>query len=153
MKTLLETTQSVLANAGIRCNVNDEQNRIYFSIGAKNGNWSIYVNLDEDLRKFCIISVCPIRVSDGQKSAICELINRINNRIFLGKFCLDNDEGEITLQNCAAFPESYVGDETIDVMFRTNIQAFDEYLPALIAVIYRHNEPALAFLEVESANA
>jgi len=153
MKTLFETTTSVLSSNGIRFTVNDEQTSIRFGIEAKNGNWEVSIRIDEESRRLIISSVCPIHTSDTRQSAMCELLNRMNNSIFMGRFSMDVEDGEVIFQTTAAFPESYVGEDTISCMFHTNVVTFDTYLPAIIAVIYQFNEPALAFLEVQPAEA
>lgn len=153
MKTLFQTVASVLSSNGIRYSVNDEQTSFLLGICAKNGNWQVVINIHEATRRISVTSICPIFTPDARQSAMCELLNRINDNIFLGKFSMDVEDGEIRYSTSAAFPESYVSDETLSCMFHTNISTFDTYLPALIAVIYRHNEPALAFLEIQEVEA
>lgn len=153
MKTLSESVRAVLASNGMRYTVNDENTVFRFGVSAKNGNWQVFITQQEESRKLAIASVCPIHTPDARKAAMCELLNRINDNIFIGRFSMDVEDGEIRFQTSAAFPGSYLGDETIDCMFHTNLMTFDTYLPALIAVIYGHNEPALAFLETQQAEA
>jgi hypothetical protein len=152
MKTLFESVASVLTSNEIKYEVNDEHDRIRFGIGAKNGNWQVYINMDEETRRLTIASACPIHAPNARKSAMCELLNRMNDNIFMGRFSMDVESGEIRYSTAAAFPESYLGDETVNCMFHTNVTTFDTY-PALIAVIYRHNEPALAFLEIQQVES
>lgn len=153
MKTLFQSVTSVLSSNGIRYSVNDEQNFIRLGISGRNGNWQVAIHIQEETRRICFTSSCPIFTPDARQTAMCELLNRINDSIFMGKFSMDVEDGEIRYSTSAAFPESYLGDETLSCMFHTNIITFDTYLPALIAVIYRHNEPALAFLEVQEVEA
>lgn len=153
MKTLFQSITSVFSTNGIRYSANDEQTSIRLGISAKNGNWQVYVNIHEEARKISIASICPIFTPDTRQSAMCELLNRMNDNIFLGKFSMDVEDGEIRYSTAAVFPESFLGNETLNCMFHTNISTFDTYLPALIAVIYRHNEPALAFLETQEVEA
>lgn len=153
MKTLFETVTTVLTSNGINFSTNDEQTVIRFGIGAKNGNWQVFINVQEESRKLSISSVCPIHTPDSRQTAMCELLNRMNDSIFMGRFSMDVEDGEIRFQTAAVFPESYLGDETVNCMFYTNINTFDTYMPAMIAVIYRHNEPALAFLETQEVAA
>jgi hypothetical protein len=153
MKSLFESVTSVLTLNGIKYDINDEQNRIRFGISARNGNWQVVINIDEETRKLSFSSVCPIHTPDSRQTAMCELLNRMNDSIFMGRFSMDVEDGEIRFQTSAAFPESYLGDETVNWMFQSNVTTFDTYLPALIAVIYRHNEPALAFLETQQVEA
>jgi hypothetical protein len=153
MKSLSQIVQSVMASNGIRYSSSDTNNAIQFGISAQNGNWQSYVHMQEETRKITFTSVCPIHTPDSRKTAICELLNRINETLFWGRFCMDVEDGEIRFQVSAAFPGSYVVDETINCMLQVNLQTFDTYMPALIAVIYGHNEPSLAFLEVQQAEA
>ncbi len=151
MKSLHQSVTSVLTSNGIRFSESEDNYGIRFGISAHNGNWQAFSHFQEDGRRIAFTSVCPIHAPDHRKTAICELLNRINDTIFMGRFAMDVEDGEIRYQVSAAFPESYISDETLNLMFHINLQTFDTYLPALIAVIYGHNEPALAFLETQKA--
>ncbi len=153
MKTLFEITTSVLTSEGMHFSVNDEQTAIYLGIGTKNGNWKVNINFDETTRRFAVTSACPINTPDARQTAMCELLNRMNNSVFMGRFSMDVEDGQVVYQTSAAFPESYISEDTVSCMLHTNISTFDIYLPAIIAIIYQFNEPALAFLEVQSVAA
>lgn len=153
MKSLIETITSVLTSNGINYRVNEDQNRIQLGMGGKNGNWQVVVNLNEETRQLSFVSICPINTPDSRQSAICELLNRINDNIFIGKFTMDVEDGQILCKTSSAYPESYLGDETVNMMFHLNVSTFDSYMPAIIAVLYGFNEPALAFLEIQQVLA
>ena len=153
MKSLIETITSVLTSNGLHFNTNKDQNRIQLGIAGKNGNWQVVINLNEESRRMSITSVCPIHAQDSRQSAVCELLNRINDSLFMGRFSLDLEDGQIRSQISMAFPDSYLGDETVNMMFHLNVSTFDSYMPAIIAVLYGFNEPALAFLEIQQVLA
>jgi len=147
MKSLTRSISSVLASNEIRYQEGGSSNTLRFGISAEHGNWQVFISLNEEARKVSFVSICPIHAPRQKHTAIYELLNRINDVIFMGCYSMDPEDGEIKFGVSAAFPETQPADETLNCMLHVNLQTFDKYLPALISVIYGHNEPALAFLE------
>jgi hypothetical protein len=151
METLQTIVSKHLSERDFRFNFNPDKELFDFCISGNNGNWKVFIKADEERRLLQIVSVCPINSTNRQMAQMCELINRINDCVLLGKFSMDFEDGQVSLKTSSIYVGTELSDETLYHLLQTNINTFDEYLPAIIAVIYNHNQPLLAFLEVQNA--
>jgi hypothetical protein len=151
MEALQTIVSKHLSKRDFRFSYSPERELFDFGIAGNNGNWKVFIKVDEERRLLQLISVCPINVPNRQFMQMCELMNRINDCVLLGKFSMDFEDGQVSLITSTIYVQTELSDETLYHLLQTNINTFDEYLPAIIAVIYNHNQPLLAFLEVQNA--
>lgn len=152
MKKIQTTVADHLQSREFNFNFNSERSFFDFGVEGNNGNWKVFIIADEQRRLLQIISVCPIRTPRQQQQSMCELLTRMNEDILLGKFSMDFENGEITFKTSNIYCESEISDISVFHLLQSNFNSFDEYLPAMIAVIYRHNQPLLAFIETQQSN-
>jgi len=124
-------------------NTNDE-NILIVPMSGENGNWKMLFHIIAEKDMLQIRSYCPIKIKDNQKLRISELITRLNNMFLLGYFSFDFEEGEIVFKTIHLFAETDLNLNTLNILFVTNAQTLDEYLPAITAVNSGYAEPCLA---------
>lgn len=151
MKDLQSTVRDHLGEHGINFRFHPESNLFEFGINGENGNWKMYILCDEDRRLLEINAVCPVYTPDRQRLPMCELLARINNSILLGKFSMDFEDGEVTLKTNSVYKETEMSEECLEILLYSNYQTLDRFLPAIMSVNYRHNDPVLAFIEAREA--
>lgn len=91
-----------------------------------------------------IHSHCPIDIKEHQKLRLAELITRLNNNLLLGCFILNFEEGEIIYKTVHLCIDKSLNLKTMDILFNTNAQTMDDFLPAISAVNSGYSEPCLA---------
>jgi len=153
METLQTVVAAHLKERGFRYSFNAERSVFDFGVAGDKGNWKVYIVAEEERRLVQIISICPINAPRDKYQPMCELLNRINDNILFGKFCMDFEDGQVRLVTASIYVDTELSSATLYHLLQTNLDCFDEYLPAIIGVIYGHNQPLLAFLETKRATA
>lgn len=149
METLHTMVTAHLKEREFNFTYHNERSVFEFGVAGENGNWKVFVGIQEEKRIIQIISICLINTPLSQQLQMCELLNRINYNIILGKFSMDFNDGEVSYQTAGIYSDVELSEQCLYHLIQTNFRSFDEYLPAIIAVDYRHNEPLLAFLETQ----
>lgn len=96
------------------------------------GIWDMFVQIREEHAQVVFYSVCPFPATSGQRSAVMELITRINYGIVVGNFELDLDDGEIRYKT-SVVGEAPSGRE-LAAALTANATMFDAHVPALRTV-------------------
>ena len=108
-------------------------------------SWNVFITTDEERKLIAIRSVLPLFIEDNQKLNIVDLLNRINYQILLGKWSMDNEDGEV---NCSliqfADPQHFSASD-LNMLLNTNFRTVDEYFPAIAGVNYGNMAPVIAF--------
>lgn len=114
-------------------------------IRGNNLSWNVYLRIDEDRKLIAIQSVMPLCVRDNQLLNVADLLNRINYHTLLGKWCLDNEDGEVChiitqLANVEHFTK-----KDLDILLNTNFSAVDSIFPSIANVNFGNVSPVIAF--------
>ena len=153
MEALQTMVAAHLKERGFHYSFNEQRSVFDFGIAGDKGNWKVYIVANEERRLIQIISICPINAPREKYQAMCELLNRINDNILMGKFSMDFEDGQVRQSTATIYVETELSQATLNHLLQTNLSSFDEYLPAMIGVIYGHNQPLLAFLETQVTTA
>jgi hypothetical protein len=114
-------------------------------IKGNNLSWNVYIRIDEDRKLITIQSVMPLCVSDSQMLNIADLLNRINYQILFGKWCLDNEDGEISHITTQLSDAEHFTKKELDILFDTNFRSVDSIFPAIANVNFGNTAPVVAF--------
>lgn len=132
--TAREFTYSVLSDGVIKT-----------GIRGNNLSWNVYLRIDEDRKLITIQSVMPLCVGDSQLLNVADLLNRVNYHILLGKWCLDNEDGEVShITTQLANVENFTKKE-LDILLDTNINSVDSIFPSIANVNFGNVAPIVAF--------
>ena len=114
----------------------------------EHGVWPCRVHCYEADRRLVFISAFAGLVPEDRLDAIGELCNRANFGLAVGNFELDVDGGEVRFRTSLDGTESMVVAELVRNVVVANVLTFDQYLPAIEAVL-AGTDPADAVEDVE----
>lgn len=90
----------------------------YFSLRftGNAGDWRVIIDVSEGSHgpQILIYSYYPIRIPESRRQAVAELLARINNAIWLGRFAIDWRDGEVSIRTSMLVPESAIGQCTLN---------------------------------------
>ena len=114
----------------------------------EHGVWPCRVHCYDEDRRLVFISAFPGIVPEDQRAAVGELCNRANFGLAVGNFELDHDGGEVRFRTSLDATEATADPELVRNVVVANVLTFDQYLPAIEAVL-RGTDPADAVEDVE----
>lgn len=118
-------------------------NSFIVPLSGDNGNWKLGIFIDEEREVLQLRSFCPIKIKENHKLKISELITRINYNCYFGCFVMDFEECEVTYKTTHLGFENELTISAFNILFNTNAQTLDEYLPIISAVNSGFSEPFL----------
>ncbi len=120
-------------------------------VNGNNGKLDIIVDVRQEEGVLMAYAMCPVVTPEAKLAAMAETLGRINQKLILGNFDLDFDNGNARYKVPLRFtdemdlPAEFVGMHII-----TAVQMMDKYLPALMAVIYGNGVPAQIVEQIEN---
>jgi hypothetical protein len=129
------------------------QHRVLIDYASAAGAWSTYAVAFEESRQVAVYGVLPFAVEAEQRSAIVELITRLNFGLIVGNFEIDVDDGEVRYKTSLDFENSELTPSLLRQLVRANAAIVEHHLPAFVAVAVGKVPvaAALASVEVEAA--
>ena len=122
-----------------------KDNLIKIGIKGDRLSWQVYIRTDEERKLITINSVLPLCVEDAQKLNMVDLLNRVNYQILFGKWCLDNEDGEISHITTHLADPGHFTTKELDILFDTNFRSVDSIFPAIANVNFGNAAPVIAF--------
>ena len=129
--------------------VHEDERSICTDLRGDVGTYRIYARVDPEDRLFQVFGYMPLRVPEGCRPAIAEVLARVNFNLKLGKFELDYDDGTYRFQAAQILQDDDLADDTIHRVIGTTMAMLDTYGPAVLSVVYGNETPKDAVLQVE----
>jgi hypothetical protein len=142
--TTRQIIEKYLTARNFRFETTENENNLVVPVSGENGNWKVLICVDEKRGILELYSHCPVSIKETQKLKIAELISRINNLLLIGYFSISLEECEIVFKTVHLFADTEITIKNLEILFSTNTQTLDEYLPAITAVNSGYSEPCLA---------
>ena len=101
----------------------------------EHGVWPCRVHCYDTDRRLVFISAFPGIVPEDRRVAVGELCNRANFGLAVGNFELDHDGGEVRFRTSLDATEAWPDVELVRNVVVANVLTFDQYLPAIEAVL------------------
>lgn len=114
----------------------------------EHGVWPCRVHCYGTDRRLVFVSAFPGVVAEDRRTAVGELCNRANFGLAVGNFELDHDGGEVRFRTSLDATEAWPDVELVRNVVVANVLTFDQYLPAIEAVL-QGTAPADAIEDVE----
>jgi hypothetical protein len=114
-------------------------------IRGNNLSWNVYLRIDEDRKLITIQSVMPLCVGDSRLLNVADLLNRINYHIMLGKWCLDNEDGEVSHITTQLANVEHFTKKELEILLDTNFRSVDAIFPSIANVNFGNVAPIIAF--------
>ena len=114
-------------------------------VRGNNLSWDVYLRIDENRKLITIQSVMPLCVGDSQLLNVADLLNRVNYHILLGKWCLDNEDGEVYHITTQLANVEHFTKKELDILLNTNFSSVDSIFPSIANVNFGNVAPIIAF--------
>jgi hypothetical protein len=128
------------------------QSALVLAFQGTHGEWTCYAQAREEQQQFIFYSLCPLKSSDGNRSAIAEFLTHANYGMMIGNFELDYTDGEIRYKTSIDVEDATLTDALIKTLVYTNITMMDTYLPGISAIVTQGLSPEAAIALIETAN-
>lgn len=128
-----------------------DSSSVCFDLQGEVGTYRFIAVVDEDGDLFQIFACSPVRIPEGARFLVSEAITRANYGLRLGKFEMDFEDGEVRFQISQMLAEGVLHDEIIGRSFAAATAILDQYLPAVLSVVYGNEPPREAIRRVEAA--
>jgi hypothetical protein len=147
MAQLLDAASHFLNEGGWRFTHSEDDNWASVYYTGVSGSWMSW--FQDRGTSLVAYAVCPVKAPAERWPAVAELIGRANSGLGVGNFEMSFEDGALRFKNGI-----YAGDEQLSVamvrhsFYLTNT-TMDDYLPAILAVLYGETLPQLAIARVE----
>ncbi len=118
----------------------------------KHASYRTFFDVDPSRHSFTVTDYSPFVIPEQERLKVAELIMRINYTLFLGRFEMDMDEGEIRVCTTVCIEGSHLSQEMISIMENHTLLTIDDYFPVLMSVVHGDKTPQQAF-EIYKSNA
>jgi hypothetical protein len=105
------------------------------SFEGEHGAWPCHVHVYPEDGRVVFVSTHTTLVEPEQRPAIAELCNRANFGLAVGNFELDHDGGEVRFRTSLDALDADATRELVRNIVVANVVTFDQYLPAIDAVL------------------
>lgn len=134
----------------------DHADQGYVSMGysGESGDWRVIVDVAERGQgwRLLVYSVYPIRVPEGRRAVVAELIARINYGLPIGNFELCWEDGEVRVRSSMPLEDGDFTEAQLDRLFNSNTALAGHYMAGIFGVAFGTVAPALV-LEIARAPA
>ena len=135
----------------------EDEDATAIAVEAQNGRFIIVAQVLDDAPLVLFTSVLPVFVPEMRRGALGEFLHRANYGLLSGGFQFDPDEGEVrfvtSLDLAGAELDALGALGALPALFRQivyrNVSTVDQYLPALMTVVYSEVEPRSALERAE----
>lgn len=105
---------------------------------------------DVDLRRnfFSITAYAPIHISEDLRASVAELLTRINYDLFLSKFEMDFEDGEVRVNNTVYVENGQLSQSMIMTLEQCMLTDMDHYFPAIHALVNEGISPKEALSRI-----
>jgi len=141
MRSILQSVESFLEREKIEYQHEDDPSMLTFSLTSNNGSFSGYVAANEEEGVVRVHIWVPPKAPKAKRRAMAELLARINERVALGGFQLDMDDGEMNYKTCVILGESELHDNIMKHLFCANLWAIKTFFPAINMVLFGNSTP------------
>lgn len=129
----------------------EKETLLRLEVSLENGTYNCYAFVDEETKIFVFHSKCPIKAPLNRRLLIAELITRANYGLSLGNFEMDFEDGEIRYKTSIDVEGDRLTPPLVKRLVYNNVRIMDNYVPAIMKVIYGGMLPEDAITEIEKS--
>jgi hypothetical protein len=152
MNTAYETLVQFLDAREVRYVANQDDQSICVDLRGEVASYRILAQVDAEAELFQVLGYSPVRIPEGCRSSIAEVVSRANYGLRVGKFEMDFDDGELRFQISQILTDGGLGEAVIDRMIGSTLAMLDMYLPSVLSVLYGNELPKDAIRCAEKAD-
>jgi len=114
------------------------------------GTWICYARVDEANRRFLFHSWMGLSIPAGIHPAVLEYLNRVNCRLPIGSFDLNQDTGDVRCKTGVEDPGGTINVGLVRALAYANVRAMDQYFPGVVAVVHSGLSPLAALARLDA---
>lgn len=153
MSSILETVIDFLEEDAWPFTRLDDWPGVRTGFRGESGEWICYARAKEDQEQFLFYSICPVNVPEDKRAAMADFLTRANYGLLIGNFEMDLSDGEIRYKTSIDVEGDRLSVALVRNMVYANVLTMDQYLSAMMSVIYSDVSPAQAIARVEGSPA
>jgi hypothetical protein len=110
------------------------------------GEWRVIVDVGEGSngRRLLVYSIYPVRVPEGKRALVAELITRINYGLQIGSFEMDWSDGELRIRTAMPLEQGDFTDKQLEHLFYSNLALANRYLAGAYGAAFGNVTPEVA---------
>jgi hypothetical protein len=132
---MFNTLKHHLDKSKIEYAVLDENKAIGFPTRTEKGSFNCLAIIDDNLDRFVFYTDLNVVIPANRRTAMCEMLTRINCGLILGNFEMDMEEGVIRFKTSIDVEGGKLIDKFIENMISTNLSVVDAYFHAILETI------------------
>ena len=113
----------------------EEQPTLHLSYSGENGDWDYFAYVNEENQQASFYSIYPEKTPEKMRTAMAELLTRINYGMPIGNFEMDMDDGEIRFKTSVDVTDDRLSFGLLTQLSESNLYLMDRYYPAIQSVI------------------
>ncbi|MEY4717625.1 MAG: hypothetical protein RL563_243 [Pseudomonadota bacterium] len=98
-------------------------------------SYKTFFDVDMQRNFFSVTSYAPNHIPECARSALAELLTRINYELFLSKFEMDFSDGELRVSSSICIEGGQLTQGMIGIMENCVLTDLDHYFPAIQAIV------------------
>ena len=126
----------------------DHPDRQFFSLRytGDHGDWRVIIDVGEGSngRRLLVYSIYPVRVPEGMRATVSELITRINYGLQIGSFEMDWSDGELRIRTAMPLEKGDFTDMQLEHIFYGNLALANRYLAGIYGSAFGNVTPEVA---------
>ena len=150
MPAAYETLIELLDEREVQYLSSDEEQSIMTDLKGEVALYRVLAHVVPEADLFQVYGCFSVRIPQGSRSDIAEVVARANHGLRVGKFELDMDAGELRFQASQTLTDEELDAEVIDRLISTTLTMLDTYVPAVLSVVYGNELPKDAIRHVEA---
>lgn len=110
------------------------------------GDWRVIVDVGagSNGRRLLVYSIYPVRVPEGKRPVVAELLTRINWGLPTGDFEMDWGDGEVRVRTAMPLEQGDFTDKQLEQLFYSNLALANRYLAGIYGAAFGNVSPEVA---------
>ena len=131
----MEFLSRSLQESGLEVTEHPELSTVSFTHAGDQRTWEVFCRSRHPVPQVMVYSLHPRIVPEDRRLAMMELLTRANYGLVIGNFEMDPDDGELRFKTSIDFGSDRLSGALLARLVQHNLDAFEQYLPAVEAVI------------------
>ncbi len=146
----MEFLSRSLRESGLEVIEHPELSTVSFTHVGEQRSWEVFCRSRHPVPQVMVYSLHPWVVPEDRRLAMMELLIRANYGLVIGNFEMDPDDGELRFKTSIDVGSDRLSSELLARLVQHNLDAFEQYLPAVEAVIAGGDDLLRLLDQVES---
>jgi hypothetical protein len=126
---------------------NPEQGWFALRYTCDNAEFRMIIDVADEPKgpKLLVHAYFPVRIPEARRTAVADLLARINHSIWLGSLTIDFRDGEVSVRTAMPVDDGNFTEGQLEHLFFSTLNLAERRLPGVCAVAFGGVTPGLAF--------